>query len=160
MPYLRNDKEVSQYLFKVLIEVIKRMEDRIRDELVDYIKTSTYQNDYFPNYVYENGDGSFGSGQPSFEFEQAWRWKGMIVTRKQISDELFYAWKNMTIDRVTGRHWNGKDTRSILADMMNVSGVVGNKDREPFWDLFIAKIDREIDTMWRAELIREGLNIL
>jgi len=158
---MRNEKDIEIALNRVLLEVVKEVGVVMRERLVEYIKESTYRNDYFPNYEYENGDGSAGSGEPSYEFEQAWRWKGSVASLKEISDELYYAWENMTIDRFSGRHWeDGQDTRKKLADMMNVSGIVGHKEREPYWDLFIKEMDKTVDSLWKKKLQSKGLNIM
>jgi hypothetical protein len=158
---MRNEKEIESILNKVLLEVVKEVGMVVRERLVEYIKEATYRNDYFPNYVYENGDGSMGSGEPSYEFEQAWRWKGVVYNKKEVSDKLYYAWENMTINRLSGRHWeDGKDTRKALADMMNVSGIVGHKEREPYWNLFIIEMDKTVNLMWKNKLQSKGLTII
>lgn len=161
MPTMRNESQIQSVLMSILEEILVKTEDEIREKLVYYIRKKTYQNDYFPNKYYQDGDGTDGSGEPSYEFEQAWEWNGMKVSKKELSDKLYYGWRNMTVDRLLGRHWeDGRDTRESLAEMMNVSDIVGYKEREPYWDIFINEINNKIYSMWKKELISKGLKIV
>lgn len=130
------------------------MSGEIRERLVHHIQAYTYYP--LPNKVYEGG-----SGEPSFEFEQSYRWKGVKMSLSQVSNELYNAWEKMTIDKSTGRHWeDGKDMRKQLADMLNVDGVVGHKKRKPYWDLFIEETDKTIDDRFKGKLKKMGFDIV
>ena len=160
MPIIRNQAQLMRELNLALREVIDEVSGEVRETLVRYIQEATYRNDYFPNFEYENGDGSAGSGQPSFEFEQSFRWRGIKQGINGITNELYNAWEQMTVDRVTGRHYeNGEDIRKKLAAMMNVRGIVGHKKREPYFDLFLTEMDRRIDDLFIDALRRRGFNV-
>lgn len=137
------------------------MSEEIRERLVKHIQLYTYEFDPRGNYRYEHGDGKTeGSGEPSYEFEQSYRWKGIKVSLGQVSNELYNAWESMTIDRSTGRHWdNGQDFRKQLADAMNVNGVFAHKKRKAYWDLFVEELDKTFDARFVSALKRAGLNI-
>jgi hypothetical protein len=158
---LRTKKQVESFMIKTFSEITEKIAKDLRRDLIEYIDSKTYEQDYFPNFKYEDGDGTFGSGQPSFEFEQSFRWKPTKVSPREISKQLYYAWENMTVDRYTGRHWEDeRDTRKDLADMLNVDGIVGHKKRLPYWDIFIRQMDLEFDRIFRKEVANRGIKMV
>lgn len=148
-------------LTEVLVEVINSLSLQIRKNLQTFIWEEVYTKAYYPNFVYEGGDGTAGSGEASMEFMEAFRWKGSKKSVNEVTNELFYAYQNMTVDRVTGRHFeNGKDMRSKLADLLNTNGIFGHKQRGAYWDKFLDDLDKSIDYMFMKELKRIGLNVV
>lgn len=144
-------------MIEVLKEVIDSMSPEIKQMLQDKIIRYTYEYDYFPNYKYE--DLSDRSGIPSFEFLNAFRWKGSKKSLNQVSNEFFYMWSSMKTDPNTGKHYEGRDTRKDLADMLNTIGIVGHKQRGNYWDIFLDELDKEIDGMYLRALKQAGLNV-
>jgi hypothetical protein len=151
---IRNEQSLKAVLTEVLVEVINEMSDEIRERLVKHIQAYTYFP--LPNRVYEGG-----SGEPSYEFEQSYTWRGVKMSLGQVTNELYNNWSQMTIDQKTGRHYeNGKDMRKKLADLLNVDGVFGRKKRKPYWDLFLAETDKTIDDRFKNKLKKMGFNIV
>ena len=145
----------------MLVEVINSLSVEIKEQLQEIIIDEVYYKDYYPNRVYENGDGSPGSGQASFEFLNAFRWKGSKKSISEVTNELFYAYRTMSVDKLTGKHYeNGKDTRSQLVDLLNTNGIFGHKQRGAYWDKFIESLDKNVDYMFMRELKKIGLNIV
>ena len=143
-------------LTEVLLEVISEMSSDIRERIVEHIRRYTYEFDPRPNAVYEGG-----SGEPSYEFEQSYRWRGIKRSLTEVSNELFNDWSKMTIDKSTGRHWdNGRDFRKQLADAMNIEGTFAHKKRAAYWDRFLAEMDKTIDVRFRDKLKSNGFNIV
>jgi hypothetical protein len=141
---------------EALVEVINEVSEQVRERLVKHIQLYTYEWDYFPNKEYESG-----SGLPSFEFEQSYRWRGIKKTATEVSNELFNQWQAMTIDKSSGRHYeNGKDMRKQMASMMNVDATVGHKKRRPYWDLFLEETDKTIDSRFKNKLKSMGFNVV
>jgi len=158
---LKNKAQVEKYLNGILFEVLEKLSVEMRKKLQEKIKRDTYEYEYAPNFIYENGDGTFGSGQPSFEFEEAFRWKDTKISGSEITKKLFYSWATMTIDRDTGRHFeNGKDTRKMLAEMLNVAGEVGHKERLPYWDNFVKEMNVQFMKMFEKEATLKGLKLI
>lgn len=148
-------------MIEVLKEVIDKLSVEIREQLQEFIWDEVYSKQYYPNRIYENGNGTEGSGEASMEFMEEFRWKGSRKSVFEVSNELFYAYQNMTIDRVSGRHYeNGKDMRRQLADLLNTNGIFGKKQRGAYWDKFIESLDKNVDGMFRRELKKMGLNIV
>ena len=126
---------LQKVLTEILQDVIDSMSDEIKQILQEKIKRYVYEFDYYPNYKYE--DFSDKSGIPSFEFLNAFRWKGSKKSLGQVSNELFYMWSSMKVDESTGKHYEGRDTRKDLVDMLNTTGIVGHKQRDAYWDVFL-----------------------
>jgi hypothetical protein len=155
MPSMRNQKEIETVLNRILLDVINEVSVLVRKELQEEIKESVYEFDYFPNKFYEGG-----SGNPSFEFEESFRWKETRVSKNEVSKQLFNSWQSMTVDKLTGRHFEGgKDMRSKMADLLNVDGVVGHKERSAYWDNFVSLMDNEIDTFFLDAIKKRGLSV-
>jgi hypothetical protein len=141
---------------EILTEVISEVSPDIRERIVKHIIAYTYEFDPRPNSVYEGG-----SGQPSYEFEQSYRWRGVKRSLREVSNELFNDWAQMTVDRVTGRHWdNGEDFRKQLASAMNIEGTFAHKKRAAYWDRFLLEMDKTMDKRILDKLREKGLNII
>jgi hypothetical protein len=141
---------------EILTEVINEVSPDIRERIVKSIQKYTYEFVPRPNAVYEGG-----SGEPSYEFEQSYRWRGIRRSLREVSNELFNDWSQMTIDRVTNRHWdNGEDFRKELASAMNIEGTFAHKKRAAYWDRFLLEMDETMDRRILDKLRQKGLNVI
>jgi hypothetical protein len=156
---LRNHKQVETELNKVLLEILNVLSKEMLSMLREEIQEATYEADYFPNKWYEYGDGTDGSGMPSFEFKNAFKWKeSKKGSFGEIKKELYYAWQEMTVNKATGRHWdNGKDIRKKLAEYLNVDDVFGGKERFAYWDNFINQMDTVFYDLFEEQMTKKGL---
>jgi hypothetical protein len=97
----------------------------------------TYSFEYYPNKMYYNN-----TKNATFQFYRAFRWKKIERSLTEVKRELFYDWESMRTDPATFLHADpsGTDMREQLADILNVSGEAGDKQRQPFWDITIADL--------------------
>jgi hypothetical protein len=161
MPNMTSESQIKKILNDAMLKCLNEVSVEVRKDLQEYIKMDVYEDDYFPNYKYEGGNGTFGSGKPSFEFEEAFRWKETTRSTNEVKKRLYYAWENMTIDRHTGRHFeDGRDTRKELAEMLNVYGIVGNKKRSAYWDNFISVSDKVFKVYFESSMKKKGFKIV
>lgn len=96
---------------------------------------------------------------PSFEFRDAFHFSDITINMQEVSSELDYHWNEMTVDKSTGQHWDGEDSRERLADILNVSGFESGKIRAPFWDIFISQVDTNIDEYFQEAFQSLGIQI-
>lgn len=113
-----------------------------------------------PNIQYEFGSGTIGQRMPSFEFYDAFKKKDVQIKIKEATSEIFYDWQSMTVNKKTGRHWDGTDTRKHLADILNVDGFVAMKERGAFWDKTLEEVEQELDSIFRNEMRKRGLTVV
>jgi len=154
-----SEEEIILFLNKTANKVLPVVQGKILNKLKDNIFKYTYSWDYFPNKVYADG-----SGNPTFEFQNSWEWKEVSSTMYSIVSNLFQNWMSMTFKTANrenpgGIHaYGGKeDIREKLASLLNIDGKFGHKERQPFWDITIEELDKDIYNLFEKEFKKYGV---
>lgn len=139
---INNSTELSFALEHIAQVAMEKVSEDSLKRLKMLIMMYTYTWDYYPNKYYYNGKKT-----PTFQFREAFAWDGIKTSfqtaPKTIENTLVYDWRSMKFDPVTFLHGSFKygDMRENLAELLNVSGVaeggIGQKERGPYWDVFI-----------------------
>lgn len=162
---VRTHDDFDKYIENAIKFVIDSTARRTKTLLLQHINTDTYGigknnfgnpiiNDYYLD----------GSGRPSYEFrDKAWDLK-----LEKYLFSIIYNGDNMTppSSQHPTLHGNyesstGKmiDRRELLADILNISGNSGGKDREPFWDNFEQELNEKIGNWLYTDFKKKGLDI-
>jgi hypothetical protein len=148
-----NQADFDRILKKAITSCIEHLSDKILECVQDHIQKDTYGS--LPNKVYNNG-----TGNPTFEFKNAFKFEGIKNSVKEISNKLFYDWTTMSTPSQSNKYLHGnfnegQDRRSILAELLNVNGIDGGndwggKERQAFWDNALKDINNKFDG-WARE---------
>jgi hypothetical protein len=154
---IKNDWDAYSVLSKVMVKVIEDVTNFMMIELEDSIEKNTYKFDYYPNIYYYNGRKT-----PTRQFEHAFHFDEIVNNMREVIAELSYHWQEMDWDQET-LHGNDKDDmRERLAELLNIDGLSGMKERQPYWDIFIedmfqgGKLKRAFDQAMKVEFGKIG----
>jgi hypothetical protein len=156
---ITNDWDMYNVVSKVMVKVIEDVTNLMMIELEDSIEKNTYKFDYYPNKIYYNGRKT-----PTRQFEHAFHFDGITNNLKEVFTELSYHWEEMDFDADTLLHGSDLygDVREKLAEILNVDGLAGMKERQPYWDIFIddmfqnGKLKRAFDQAMKVEFAKIG----
>lgn len=156
---ITNQKQFDEVIKKAISNCVSYISDKILECVQDHIQKDTYGE--LPNKVYNNG-----TGNPTFEFKNAFKFEGIKSSVNEISNKLFYDWSTMhapsqSNEYLHGNFNKGEDRRSILAELLNVNGIDGEndwggKERSAFWDNAIGEIEQKFD-LWAREAYNKYL---
>jgi len=151
---INNQKQFDTILRNQLSKCVLYLSDKILECLKQHITNDVY------NFGGSNSWYSDGSGEPTWEFLNAFEFEGVKQNVKEVSNLLFYNWMDMSSPSqsnpyVHGNYGDNIDRRAQLASLLNVKGVdVGNdwggKERNAFWDETIKEINQEFNK-WAKE---------
>lgn len=131
---INNDLELMVALNEIVNEVMPPIQKEISEELDRNILGLIYYLDYFPNHYYLDK-----TGQPSWQFRYAFKWKDEPISNAGVSKILYYDWQSLSYRPEIFMHGSpqGGDARENLADILNIegydSGLFGGKLRGAFW---------------------------
>lgn len=158
---ITNQKDFDKILNAAITKCIGDISNKILECVQDHIWQDVYSYAYYPNVAYDNG-----SGTPTFEFRDAFRFEGIKKSVDEISNRLFYDWSTMSKPSQSNKYLHGnfnkgEDRRSILADLLNVNGIDGGndwggKERNAFWDNALKDINSKFDG-WAREAYNKYL---
>ena len=156
---ITNQEQFDKVLKNALIKCVGYLSDKILKCVQDHIQKDTYGK--LPNKEYNNG-----TGMPTFEFKNAFRFEGIKSSVNDISNRLFYDWSTMHAPSQSNKYLHGNfdegvDRRSILAELLNVDGIDGGndwggKERKAFWDNALEEIEQNFDS-WAKEAYNKYL---
>lgn len=161
---ITNSTQLKTVLKKIakdaINEVAPEVLGRLQNNIIDY----TYAFDPDPRTWYYNK-----TGEPTYEFLNAFIWRRMREMPHEISKELYYNWESMRYDAATYLHGSEEfgDVRKYLADILNVDGVDsfnnwGGRLRAPYWDITIVDLFSssegmsELNTLFTKALMKFG----
>lgn len=169
--YIKNTREYQAIFEKVLDMVIDDITDWLLEKLRKQIKKDVYTK---PNSWY-----AYGSGKPTYEFYNAWKWSAKKQQLGGLVTELFFDRSTLTVDEDNWVHgspiWGS--ARDTIEDILNLAwndykagytsdlrifGMAGARHlshpRRPYWNNFIeewiesGKLDKRIETALRRGL--------
>jgi hypothetical protein len=163
---IRNDAEMRRFLLEILENVVNDVAEKIMVRLQHNILKYTYGYEYFPNKQYYKK-----TGQPTFQFLNAWTKDGLKKASSEISRRIFYDSSGMDFDAKTYLHGSttGGDARRNLADILNLAWGGSDeytsswmwKKRAPFWDITMKELfeDGLIEDFISSAFSRRGVAV-
>jgi hypothetical protein len=160
---ITNDWDAYSVLSKVMEIVIRKVSECVADDLYESIQQNTYEYGGLPNVDYYKG-----TGEPTYQFKNAFFFDDIVNNVKEVFSELNYHPEEpyMYYDPKTLLHGSpaSGDMRKKLAEILNVSDefYYETKPRLPYWDIFIedefsnGKIKRYFDQYMREEFAKIG----
>jgi hypothetical protein len=154
---IQNQGDLTNLLQGIAEEVINSVADKILAEVRDNIMKYVYELGG-PNHYYMGG-----TGEPSYQFLNAFKWEQMKKSITSVTRNLFYDWQGMTWDADSYFHADPErgDQREQLADALNVegfdNGFFGGKLRGSFWNQTIRDLfSGTLDDWFKEELLKRG----
>ena len=158
---IKNDWDAYSVLSKIMVNVIQKVSEKVADDLYESIQENTYEYGGLPNVDYYKG-----TGEPTYQFKNAFFFDDIVNNIKEVFSELNYHWEKMDVDLPTLLHGSPSsgDMRQRLAEILNVDDqfFYETKPRLPYWDIFIedefsnGKIKRYFDQYMREEFAKIG----
>jgi len=152
---ITNQKQFDEAIKKAILNCVSYISDKILECVQSHIWDDVYRYDYFPNRKYEDG-----TKMPTFQFLNAFKFEEMKIKSDEISAKLFYDWQKMEPPSLNHPFTHGvygvEDTRSVLAELLNVTGISGYKKRNAFWDNAIEEIEQKFN-LWAREAYNKYL---
>lgn len=149
MILVSNQKDLERLLQPKIERALNYTIDKMFDELQRHILEDVYYYDYFPNKSY-----AYGTGYPTMDFLNAFKRTSIKKINNGLAKSIFYYYQSMRVDSKNGIHSeNGYDMREKLAELLNVKGVFGKKERNAYWDNFIYAVKEHL-----LEWFEEGFN--
>jgi len=152
---ITNQKQFDEAIKKAILNCVSYISDKILECVQSHIWDDVYRYDYFPNRKYEDG-----TKMPTLQFLNAFKFEEMKIKSDEISAKLFYDWQKMEPPSLNHPFTHGvygvEDTRSVLAELLNVTGISGYKKRNAFWDNAIEEIEQKFN-LWAREAYNKYL---
>lgn len=156
MPEIRNSTELNKAFQSVFQNVIETVSENTLKLLQDYIDEDTYQgmeNEFYER-TYQFRDVAWvrSSKGGITKYVSNVAYNGMLMEAPDSSNPYKHGYLNQ-----------GIDNREVLADLLNIDGVVpnsiGNKIRKPFWNDFINEAVKKVPEWLYDEFLKEGLEV-
>lgn len=159
---ITNQEQFNKALKAALTNCIEYISDKMLQCLQEHIMEDVYYYDT-PNTWYNNG-----SGNPTYEFLNAFEFEGVQQKAKEVSNTLFYNWMEMSSPSSSnkflhGNYEEGIDRRASLAEILNVNSSspagsfdLRDKQRQPYWDNAIEEMNRKFG-IWAKEAYNKYL---
>ncbi len=136
--------QLENQLNQICEQVILKVSDLVLKNLKETIKIDVYGS-HGRNKVYRD------FSENDSEFYNAWEWKQVEKSSKNISREMFYAWQKMSVQPKSYIHTDyitSQDTRERLSEILNINGYddgVGEGNpfsvqRYSYWNNFIVEM--------------------